>query len=67
MADKESFNLTKFDGTNFDMWKYSLSFVLDAQELTDFVEGVDQEPDKATKLADWKTWKKTGLMRRCFY
>lgn len=59
MAEKE-LNLTKLDGQNFQMWKFSLNFLLEAQELCEFVDGTTVEPDKTTKIADWKKWKKNS-------
>lgn len=41
MAEKETFNLTKFDGTNFALWKYGVSFMLESQDLMEFIEGTD--------------------------
>nr|CAD7593292.1 unnamed protein product [Timema genevievae] len=58
MTEKDTYDLTKFDGTNFALWKFSVSFLLDAQDLVEFVEGTDTEPDKAAKLDAWKVWKK---------
>lgn len=58
MAEKEMFNLTKFDGTNFALWKYGVSFLLDAQDLMEFVQGMDTQPKKETHLKKWKEWKK---------
>ncbi|KMQ86629.1 copia [Lasius niger] len=58
MAEKEVFNLTKFDGTNFALWKYGVSFMLESQDLMEFIEGTDKQPDKETKLKEWKEWKK---------
>lgn len=56
MSDREVLELTKLDGTNYSMWKFGVMFVLQAKELTGFVLGTVDEPDKETKLEDWKTW-----------
>ncbi|XP_029668209.1 uncharacterized protein LOC115238483 [Formica exsecta] len=48
MAEKETFNLTK----------YGVSFMLESQDLMEFIEGTDIQPVKETALKDWKEWKK---------
>lgn len=58
MAERDVFNLTKFDGTNFVLWKYGVSLMLEAQNLKEFVEETDIQPDKDIKPKDWKEWKK---------
>ena len=58
MADKDTYSLTKFDGKNFALWKFSVSIVLEAQDLTDFLRGTDTEPVKTSAVKDWKEWKK---------
>lgn len=58
MADKEILELTKLDGTNYSMWKFGITFLLQAKELTSFVNGTETEPDRATKADDWKTYMK---------
>lgn len=59
MMEKEACDLTKFDGTNFDVWKFCVLFALQAQDLIEFVEGTDTEPDRDTQLVAWKIWKKS--------
>lgn len=58
MSDKEVLEITKLDGSNYSMWKFGITFLLQAKELTGFVLGTEDEPDKETKLNDWKTWMK---------
>ncbi|CAG5073813.1 Similar to Retrovirus-related Pol polyprotein from transposon TNT 1-94 (Nicotiana tabacum) [Cotesia congregata] len=58
MAEKDTVNLIKLDGTNYQMWKFGITFLLDSKDLSDFVDGTVEEPDKVTKLADWKMWRK---------
>lgn len=58
MAEKGTFNFTKFDGTNFALWEYGVSFMLESQDLMEFIEGMDIQPVKETALKDWKEWKK---------
>ncbi|CAD6208525.1 GSCOCG00010526001-RA-CDS, partial [Cotesia congregata] len=41
------------------MWKFGISYLLDSKELSDYIDGTDVEPDKVTKLVDWKIWKKS--------
>ena len=35
-----------------------MSFLLEAQELTEYLEGTDTEPDREVMPIDWKLWKK---------
>ena len=58
MADKDTLDLTKLDGTNSSMWKFGITFLLEAKDLTRYIDGTEEEPDKATKLDNWKKWKK---------
>ena len=58
MANKEILDLTKLDGSNYSMWKFGVTFLLQAKELTGFVDGTEVEPNKATALNDWKAWMK---------
>ncbi|CAK9829726.1 Retrovirus-related Pol polyprotein from transposon TNT 1-94 [Anthophora retusa] len=58
MADKERFNLTKLDGGNFALWKYGVSFLIEAQELMGCIDGTDMEPDKGRMAREWKEWKR---------
>lgn len=58
MADRETLDLTKLDGPNYALWKFGVTFVLEAKELIGCIDGTEDEPDKVTKLADWKKWKK---------
>ena len=55
MADKETFNLTKFDGTNFTVWKYGVSFLLDSQDLMEYVLGSDKKPVTEKESKEWKS------------
>lgn len=52
MSEKETVNLIKLDGSNYHLWKFEVLFLLDAKELTEFINGTDKEPDKETKLND---------------
>ncbi|XP_017882356.1 uncharacterized protein LOC108626275, partial [Ceratina calcarata] len=58
MAEKEIFSVTKFDGTNFELCKYGVSLMLESQDLLEYVEGTDLQPDKLTKVKEWKEWRK---------
>lgn len=59
MTEKDTANLIKLDGKNYEMWKFGITFLLDAKELSEFVEGADEEPDKAKNLNEWKMWRKS--------
>lgn len=59
MAGKETVNLTKLGGTNYQTWKFGISFLLDSRELSDFADGTDVELSQDTKIVKWKIWKKS--------
>ena len=61
MADKDILDLIKHDVTNYFMWKFGITFLLEAKDLTGYIDGTEEEPDKATKLDNWKKWKKATL------
>ncbi|XP_076384453.1 uncharacterized protein LOC143263180 [Megalopta genalis] len=58
MANKDSIDLIKLDGTNYPMWKFGISFPLEAKDLSGFVNGTEAEPNR-TGVDDWKRWKKS--------
>ena len=39
-----AFNEGKLDGTNYTLWKFKISAILDSYELLDTVLGLDPEP-----------------------
>lgn len=61
MATKDPVqNLTKLNGKNFTMWKFGVTFLLESQDLIEFVDGTAVEPNKQTHLDEWKKWKKAS-------
>lgn len=47
--------ISKFDGSNFQLWKFSVSILLKAEKLMPVVDGTEAEPvDQSTP--GWKTW-----------
>ena len=61
MSDnRESIDLTKLDGSNYPIWHFRITLVLDAENLLKYVDGSEdgKEPDKDTKATDWVAWKK---------
>lgn len=50
MADKEIFQLTKLDGTNFPLWEFGITFALQGKGLMEFVKGTAVAPAAAEKL-----------------
>ena len=58
MADKDTLELTKLNGSNYPMWKFGITFLLKAKELTCYIDGSEAEPNKATDLSAWKKWEK---------
>lgn len=59
MAEKD-LNLTKLDGKNFQMWKFGVTFLLESQGLTEFVDGTTVEPDATRHPEEFKKWKKNS-------
>lgn len=53
-------NVVKFDGTNFQLWKFQIGTVFDALDIRDVVSGNAQKPanmeDAAGKLWVKKKW-----------
>ena len=47
----------KFDGSNYELWKFGIQLILEAEGLMGFVDGRLEEPEKATKLKEWTDWK----------
>ncbi|KAJ8973623.1 hypothetical protein NQ317_015324 [Molorchus minor] len=57
-AKNDLTHIPKFDGTNFQIWKFSVSILLKAEKLLSVVEGRDKEPldkNKNEKLGMKKT------------
>jgi len=57
-------NIVKFDGTNFQSWKFQLKTLFDYNGLMDIVEGKETLPEEvtdanaATRDAHRTTWKR---------
>lgn len=45
----KTFSIQKFDGTNFQLWKYQMEIVFRAENLLDFVEGKKKYEEKDKK------------------
>ena len=56
--DKDIFEITKLDETNYSLWEYGVSFILEAKELTGYEDGTEKEPEKKNKPDECKVWKK---------
>lgn len=50
-----SADLVKFDGTNFQLWKFSASIILKSKKLLEIVDGSVSQPQD-TSSAEWKSW-----------
>lgn len=57
MSEKESMKLIKSDSINYHLWKFGASFLLDAKELTKFIDRTDIESNKTDEPKKWKVWK----------
>ena len=51
----DSGNIPKFDGSNFQLWKFSVTILLKAEKLMAVVDGTEEEPTDKTST-QWKTW-----------
>ena len=59
MADsKETLDLTKLDGNNFPLWRFEITLTIESKELTGYLDGTAQKPNKTDKPVEWQTWKK---------
>lgn len=54
-AKSELAQITKFDGSNFQLWKFSVSILLKAEKLMAVVDGSEAEPEDNT-TAKWTAW-----------
>lgn len=55
MDERETFNLTKFDDTNFVLWKYGVSFMLESQDLMEIYWGdghATRQGDKVERMVE---------------
>lgn len=48
-------NIPKFDGSNFQLWKFSITILLKAEKLLSIVDGKEAEPEDKTS-AEWTAW-----------
>ncbi|KAF2885473.1 hypothetical protein ILUMI_20701 [Ignelater luminosus] len=51
----ETVNVPKFDGSNFQLWKFSVTILLKAEKLLTIVNGKDTEPEDK-KSSEWTAW-----------
>lgn len=54
-AKIDTCSIPKFDGTNFQLWKFGITILLKAEKLMKIVDGTTKEPDDKTS-ADWEAW-----------
>lgn len=54
--DKSSKAVTKFDGTNFQLWKFQMVSLLVAQDIHDVVTGTRPQPAAGTDASIVKKW-----------
>lgn len=61
MTEKETIDLTKLEGSsNYPLWKFGITFVLESKDLSGHINGTEKEPDKTTKATEWVKWKKAS-------
>lgn len=51
----ESGNIPKFDGSNFQLWKFSVSILFKAEKLLSVVNGTEGEPTDPSS-EEWRAW-----------
>jgi len=57
-------NVTKFDGTNFQLWKFQMKIIFTASGLLDVVDGTLPKPEPtADNYAAWNS----KMPRRCAF
>lgn len=47
--------IVKFDGSNFQLWKFSVSIIFKAEKLMSIVNGQEKEPEDK-ESAEWTAW-----------
>jgi hypothetical protein len=52
----DKFNVAKFDGTNFHLWKFQLGILLQGQELWEVTNGTHEKPEASSSEATRKEW-----------
>lgn len=57
MAEKDVTHFTKFDGSNFEIWQFGVTFLLEAEDVIEHVQKEFPEPDKTKQATKWSTWK----------
>ena len=58
---KREFSFVKLNENNYTMWKFGENIALGSADLMGYADGTEIEPDKSTKLADWKKWRSGSL------
>ena len=58
--ERDSADLTKLDGSNYSLWTFGVSIILEAKDLIEFIDGTKVEPDKEKKFSEWQKWKKAS-------
>lgn len=48
-------NIPKFDGSNFQLWKFSVTILFKAEKILSIVNGTTPEPDDQAST-EWKAW-----------
>lgn len=59
-------NITKFNGSNFQSWKFQVNALLLAHGIRDVVDGTRKMPDGAGEETAKKTWQKDNARGICF-
>jgi hypothetical protein len=63
---KDVSHITKFQGSNFQLWKFQMQLVLDAKDIMGVVEGSEAKPHQnANSLKEWEKKDKAGKMYIC--
>ncbi|UYV79065.1 hypothetical protein LAZ67_17000981, partial [Cordylochernes scorpioides] len=52
-AEEFDYMVNKFDGTNYQIWKYQIEIILRQQGLLDLVEGIDVKPEEESQKVAW--------------
>lgn len=55
-AKSEVAQIIKFDGSNFQLWKFSVTILLKAEKLMSVVDGTEKEPGGSHTTPEWTAW-----------
>lgn len=67
-AGKNNYEIEKFNGTNFHLWKFKIQMILEEKDLWDIVSGDETKPEEEDNDAarrNWERRERKALARIC--